>query len=108
MKPLTLNGCMNEWEHTANILCRLSLETPLDKDDSADRFNWRAILGSSAGKWGNETGREEVIKQIADVGNWGSVQLRKSGRQGRPCLSVMAAKGEGSSGIYPPAPVSLI
>ena len=41
-----------------------------------------------------------VIKQIADVGNWGSVLLRKSGRQGRPCLSVIPTKEEGSWGIY--------
>lgn len=49
-----------------------------------------------------------VIKQIADVGNWGSVLLRKSGRQGRPCLSVIPTKEEGSWGIYPPTPVRLI
>lgn len=108
MKELILNGCMNEWEYIANILSWLSLETSLDEEESADRFNWRVIPESSAGKWENETGREEVIEQIADVGNWGSVQLRKSGKQGRPCLGVIPAKGEGTSGIYPPAPVSLI
>lgn len=104
MKELILNGCMNEWECIANILCWLSLETSLDEEESADRFNWRMIPESSAGKWENQTGQE----QIANVGNWGSVQLRKSGEQGRPCLGVIPAKGEGTSGIYPPAPVSLI
>ena len=93
MKALTLNGGVNKWEYIANILCWLSLETSLDKEESADRFNWRVILGSSAGKCENETGRKEEIEQVADVGNWGSVQLRKSERQGRPCLGVMPANG---------------
>lgn len=52
-----MNGCMNEWECIANILCWLSLETSLDEEESADRFNWRVISESSAGKWENETGQ---------------------------------------------------
>lgn len=95
---------------TANILCWIFLEASLDEDESARRFNWQEIPGSSSGGVGVRQGGKEatrgcIIKQAADVGSWGSVLLRKSGPRTRVSVDHASAmsqtRGKGAEAFTP-------